>query len=75
MVPSDDSIPNLSSDEEKEAQSQSPVIPFEQYSDFNRVTAWILLSKNCKQKICLTPSLSTNDSESHDYFGEALKHA
>ncbi len=74
-LPSDDwpkslLTPNVSSNEEKEValhlvtQSQSPVIPFEQYSDFNdlkRVTAWILrLSKNCrlgKQGRCLTPSL------------------
>ena len=84
----------MSSDEEKEValhlmtQSQSPVIPFEQYSDFNdlkRVTVWILrLSKNrrlSKQERCLTPSLSTKNYWisiiQNDYFGEevqALKH-
>ena len=56
------------------SQPCSPVIPFEQYSDFNHlkhVTAWILrFTKNCRpgtQKR-LTPLLSTEELHDAEYY-------
>ena len=72
--------PNDTHEEEREialhliSQPCSPVIPFEQYSDFNhlkRVTAWILrFTKNCHSgtQKRLTPLLSTEELHEAEYY-------
>ena len=72
--------PNDTHEEEREialhliSQPCSPVIPFEQYSDFNhlkRITAWILrFTKNCHSgtQKCLTPLLSTKELHEAEYY-------
>ena len=72
--------PNDTHEEEREialhliSQPCSPVIPFEQYSNFNhlkRITAWILrFTKNCHSgtQKCLTPLLSTEELHEAEYY-------
>ena len=72
--------PNDTHEEQREialhliSQPCSPVIPFEQYSDFNhlkRITAWILrFTKNCHSgtQKCLTPLLSTEELHEAEYY-------